>query len=140
MAPASWWFRSAHWGVLMAAVGHTIGHFAGGSSDEKLQVLRQQMSDFKLPMPFGMQASMADAYNALSLSFSVWMLAWLISGWLIARHGDAALIRSSAIVGAAVSGVLAVLYWSYSLPPPALCFVLSLSLFVIAARRPVRGS
>jgi hypothetical protein len=140
MAQASWWFRIAHLGVLMAAVGHTIGHFAGGSSDEKLQVLRQQMSDFKMPMPFGMQASMADAYNALSLSFSVWMLAWLISGWLIVRHGDAALIRSSAIVGAGVSGVLAVLYWSHNLSPPVISFALSFALFAIAVRRPVRGS
>ncbi len=126
-------FSSASIVLLLMAVVHTIGHFAprGRPAGEKL--VDAAMSAYHVDMGLGMNPSVLDMLQALSLTMPITLTVWALGNLLVAATDQTGrCVKLLAWLSAAASALLIVLYAYYQIPPP-LTFVVVAGILFLAA-------
>ena len=133
-------FSAASLALIVVAALHTLGHFAP-NTNPTLQRVEAEMDWFRLPLGMGMNPSILDIFNSLSLTITVTLVALGLQGLVVAASRDATarLIRALTLVDLAAVGALVALYAFYRVPPPLVTLGVVEALFVLSLVLPPRG-
>ena len=139
-------FSSASLSLMLVALLHTLGHFSPPPEDPALASLQAAMESQKFDLGLGMQPSVSDVFNSLSLTMTVTLLSLGALNLAVARADDASgrLVRSFTIVNVVGVGALVAIYGFYRIPPPLITLaaveVQFLLALVLQVRRHATGS
>lgn len=117
--------------LILTAIAHTLGNLPAPPSTPQEATLLDTMKSFILDMG-SMKPSMWDVFRALNLTMSVTVLFWGVQNLVLARLGNAALIRPLALCSFVACLALVVLYWIYPVPPALISFGVAALIFGIA--------
>jgi hypothetical protein len=127
--------------IALIAVGilHTIGTCAPGPVDPALERLAAEMRAYRLPLGLGMQPSIFDIQQSLSVTMSVTLL-WLALQNLVAAGADSTgdVVRRLNILSVMGVGALVAVFAFYRIPPPLVTLAVVEVLFVLALVRSSR--
>jgi hypothetical protein len=116
---------------------HTIGHFAPPPDDPALRAVEASMEGYRLDLPLGMQPSIRDVLDSLSLTMTVTLMLIGVLDLLVARSAVPSL-RSFALANVVGVGALVALYACHRVSPPFVTLALVWVIFVLALVLPER--
>lgn len=127
-------FASGSVGLIIVALLHGIGTFAGPPEDTALTSVADAMRGYHFDLGLGMLPSLMDIHESLSLTMSIFLLFIGVQNLVSLRiAGDSArLVRSLSVVNVIFVGALVVLYAVYRIPPPLLTLGVVELLFLLA--------
>ena len=124
--------------LLIAVAGlHTIGHFAPPPDGPALRAVEASMEGYRLELPLGMQPSVRDILNSLSLTMTVTVLLIGALDLLVARSAVASL-QPFALANVVGVGALVALYGYHRISPPLVTLALVWVVFILALVLPER--
>ena len=128
--------------TLLVAAVHTIATFMPPPADDTAMVaLVDAMRGYQTPMGLGMAPSMWDIQTALSLSVTLFLIAFGVLGLSFAGDRDAAprTLSRIAMISAGTMGTLTVLFAVYRIPPPLVMNAVLAILYLVASLRTLRA-
>ena len=128
--------------TLLVAAVHTIATFMPPPADDTAMVaLVDAMRGYQTPMGLGMAPSMWDIQTALSLSITLFLIAFGVLGLSFAGDRDAAprTLSRIAMISAGTMGTLTVLFAVYRIPPPLVMNAVLAILYLVASLRTLRA-
>lgn len=128
-------FASGSIALILVAVLHTIGHFAPApENDAALAAVSEAMQGYRFDMGMGMQPSLMDILQSLSLTMSITVLFLgiynLLTLSLAGNH--ARLVRRLTLLNVLAVGALVGLYAYSRIPPPLISFAVVEAIFIVA--------
>ena len=117
--------------LVLTAIAHTLGNLPAPPSTPQEATLLETMKGFILDMGL-MKPSMLDVFRALNMTMSVTVLFWGVQNLVLAKLGNAALMRPLALCSFLANLALVALYWIYPVPPALISFGLAALLFGLA--------
>lgn len=128
--------------TLLVAAAHTIGTFVPPSADDTgLIALVATMQGYRVPMGLGMEPSLWDIQQGLSLAMSLFLVAFAVLGLSFAGDQDAAprTLSRIAMISAGTMATLTVMFAVLRIPPPLVMFAVLAVLYLVAALRTLRA-
>ena len=128
--------------TLLVAAVHTIATFMPPPADDTAMVaLVDAMRGYQTPMGLGMAPSMWDIQTALSLSVTLFLIAFGVLGLSFAGDRDAAprTLSRIAMISAGTMGTLTVVFAVYRIPPPLVMNAVLAILYLVASLRTLRA-
>ena len=125
------WFTCGAISLILIAILHGLGHFATPEHDAKEMAVISAMQDHKMEMGLGMNPSLWDAFQGLSLTMCVTMLALGLQSLAVA-HGDESgrLVRQYSVLNVVTLGGLVAVYLFHQLSVPLVAISVAEILFV----------
>ncbi len=129
-------FSTASIAMIVVAILHTIGNVAPQAEDAPMLAVRAGMEGYRIPLGIGMSPSIWDIFRGLTFTMSVCLLAMGTLGLVLAADSEAAprVLSRMAVVLAATSALLTLLYAYYRIPPPLISMAIVTVLYVVAVR------
>lgn len=126
--------------TLLVAAAHTVGTFVPPAGDAALLSVVAAMQGYQQPMGLGMAPSMWDIQQGLSLSISLFLIAFAVLGLSFAGDRDAAprTLSRIAMISAATMAALTVVFAVLRIPPPLVMIAILAILYLVAALRTLR--
>ncbi|MBI5940755.1 MAG: hypothetical protein HY859_10050 [Caulobacterales bacterium] len=128
--------------TLLVAAMHTIATFAPPpANDAGLIAMVETLRGYQRPLGLGMAPSMLDIYTALSLTMSLFLVAFAVLGLSFAGDRDASprTLSRIAMISAGTMGALTVVYAMFRIPPPLVMIAILAILYLVAALRTLRA-
>lgn len=135
-------FATASWGLILVAVLHTIGHFAGRPTDPAALQAFDAMAGYRLQLPLGSQPTILDVFRDLSLTMAIALAGLGLQNVVVGRLSGASplLMRRLAGTTSLVLGALLGLKAFYRISPPLMLVGVVEVLFIFAWVRLGSGS
>ena len=128
--------------TLLVAAAHTVGTFAPPpAGDEAVRSVITAMQGYRKAMGLGMAPSVWDVQMALSLTMSLFMVAFAVLGLSFAGDRDASprTLSRIAMISAGTMVALTVVYAVFRIPPPLVTIAILAILYLVAALRTLRA-
>lgn len=128
--------------TLLVAAAHTVGTFAPPpAGDAAMLSVIAAMQGYQKAMGLGMAPSVWDVQMALSLTMSLFMVAFAVLGLSFAGDRDASprTLSRIAMISAGTMGALTVVYAVFRIPPPLVTIAILAILYLVAALRTLRA-
>lgn len=128
--------------TLLVAAMHTVGTFVPPPADNAAIVaVVAAMQGYPMPMGLGMAPSMWDIQTALSLTMTLFLIAFAVLGLSFAGDRDASprTLSRIAMISAGTMAALTVVYAMFRIPPPLVMIAILAILYLVAALRTLRA-
>lgn len=128
--------------TLLVAAVHTVATFAPPPADDAgLLSVVGAMQGYQVPMGLGMAPSMWDIQTALSLTMSLFLVAFAVLGLSFAGDRDASprTLSRIAMISAGTMATLTVVYAVLRVPPPLVTIAILAILYLVASLRTLRA-
>jgi hypothetical protein len=135
-------FTVASIALIVVACLHAIGHFSPPPSDPAARALLAAMRAYRIPLGLGMQPSILDIQQSLSLTMAITLL-WLGLQNLAAAAADGAagqVVRRLNVISVLGVGTLVGVFGFYRIPPPFTTLAVVEVLFLLALLLPTPGT
>lgn len=128
--------------TLLVAALHTIATFAPPPADDAAMIaMIEAMRGYQVPLGLGMAPSMWDIQTALSLSVTLFLIAFAVLGLSFAGDGDVSprTLSRIAMISAGTMAALTVVFAMFRIPPPLVMNAILAVLYLVAALRTLRA-
>ena len=128
--------------TLFVAAIHTIATFVPPPADDTgLLSVVAAMQGYQMPMGLGMAPSIWDIQMGLSVTMSLFLVAFAVLGLSFAGDRDAnpRTLSRIAMISAGIMGTLTVVYAVYRIPPPLVSSAVLAILYLVASLRTLRA-
>lgn len=128
--------------TLLVAAAHTVATFAPPpANDAAMLAVIAAMQGYQMPMGLGMAPTVWDVQMALSVTMSLFLIAFAVLGLSFAGDRDAAprTLSRIAMISAGTMAALTVVYAVFRIPPPLVTIAILAILYLVAALRTLRA-
>ena len=121
--------------LIVVAGLHTMGHFSTPPDDPALRAVESSMAGYRIALPLGMNPSVRDVLDSLSLTMTITLLLVAVLDLIVAGSAVVSL-GPFALANVIGIGALAALYGYYRISPPLVALTLVGLLFLAALLLP----